>query len=202
MRHYAPEAQEKAFLVAGSRSCSGTEVEWQECRDMPTCNHCVPQNCEFAQWGKWYDAGGQLICDAPACAFVIGQLPRADQPRPACQQEGTCPAEQRVWTTLQRGSGRRRSRELLNRTARHLQEDTKPCFKRECGRKPEEDAMFGSWSEWGLCDSGQRDRHREVATQAAHGGCDHGLASTMSDVVQESKPWHCMSVFLTRCNQV
>ncbi|OLP86504.1 Hemicentin-1 [Symbiodinium microadriaticum] len=124
---------EKAFLVAGSRSCSGTEVERQQCRDMPTCNHCVPQNCEFAQWGKWYDAGG--------CTGLCFRHRALAQPNNEC-----------------------------GRPCSGVQEDTKPCFKRECSRKPEQDAMFGSWSEWGLCDSGQRDRHREVATQAAHGG--------------------------------
>ncbi|CAE7519322.1 SPON1 [Symbiodinium sp. CCMP2592] len=100
---------------------------------MPTCNHCVPQNCEFAQWGKWYDAGG--------CTGLCFRHRALAQPNNEC-----------------------------GRPCSGVQEDTKPCFKTECGRKPEEDAMFGSWSEWGLCDSGQRDRHREVATQAAHGG--------------------------------
>eukprot|EP00931_Biecheleriopsis_adriatica_P096084 TRINITY_DN6972_c0_g1_i3.p1 TRINITY_DN6972_c0_g1~~TRINITY_DN6972_c0_g1_i3.p1 ORF type:complete len:1953 (-),score=306.09 TRINITY_DN6972_c0_g1_i3:279-6137(-) len=145
------EQKEMIWQVAGARTCSGSEIEWGACPDQPSCNSCIPQDCRFAAWGQWYDAGG--------CTGLCFRHRGLAQPNNECGQP-----------------------------CNGVQEATKPCIKRECAPAHAQDCILEEWSEWSPCANMQRDRHRVIAQQPAHGG------KSCAGELREAKPCGQVSV--------
>uniref|UniRef100_A0A7S2E114 Spondin-like TSP1 domain-containing protein n=2 Tax=Alexandrium andersonii TaxID=327968 RepID=A0A7S2E114_9DINO len=39
-------------------TCHGFDEQWGTCADLPSCEECTPVDCQFGDWGSWYDSFG------------------------------------------------------------------------------------------------------------------------------------------------
>lgn len=171
-------------------SCEAYEVTYTTCSNVPSvCTDCVPEACEFAEWGEWQKpttCNGictrerrisklQNDCGA-ACDGNLKETKKCllDE----CSGKQDCVfshwSEWEGCSDVSRQQTRLREIAAMNgpfgKACSGSQKETKPCEveakTRDCALTP--------WTPWGECSKkcggGQKERTRQVADHALHGG--------------------------------
>ncbi|CAE8699096.1 unnamed protein product [Polarella glacialis] len=187
-------------VTGESGSCSGREVDYTVCKDVPLkCTTCIPQNCSFADWTEWEQP---TTCDGlchrtrkitelnnncgKACAGSLRDTMAcliSD-----CDGDQVCTFSQwSAWSGCTDGESQQaRVREIasptgpLGHACEGPQMETIPCETDNV----KVDCELSTWGAWGkcskLCGGGQQEHSRHVVQHARHGGqpCNGSLAVT------------------------
>lgn len=188
----AAEGYESWSLIA-EKTCSGVQTSYGHCEGLLPCPTCVPQNCQFADWGQWQQdystCSGlcyrqrSIATDSNECgAACQGNTEETKQcVRPECKANvqncvfspwsrwhmADCIHDEdqmyRFRTVSQPPSGG--GLPCLGPT-----NETKPCTP----DLTQEDCLFDDWSMWTdcskSCGTGRKTRQRRVLQEATHGG--------------------------------
>lgn len=182
-------------------SCEAYEVDYTSCKNLPlTCASCIPEDCKFGAWEDWKKP---TTCDG-ICTRQRGIERLANSCGAVCnghvRETKTCVLEEcsgkqdcafshwSEWNGCSAGSSQQtRVREIValngpyGKACSGAQKETKPC---EASKKAR-DCTLTPWTGWSECSKrcggGQKERTREVADHALHGGkpCEVPLRSTM-----------------------
>eukprot|EP00927_Polykrikos_kofoidii_P061549 TRINITY_DN56385_c0_g1_i1.p1 TRINITY_DN56385_c0_g1~~TRINITY_DN56385_c0_g1_i1.p1 ORF type:complete len:1627 (-),score=229.91 TRINITY_DN56385_c0_g1_i1:395-5275(-) len=219
------------FVQGASASCTGLQAnpdgsdasiqfDHELCSDLPSCNTCVPVDCEFSVWSPWSVFSESTcvgLCKRTRSVAVQhntcgAQCEGVLEMTKECTQDGCDGTHDclysawQPWSGCSGGSGQQFRRRSVSQAAGVL---GSPCNgtveeTSSCGVDVvRSDCKFSLWSPWGKCSAtcggGQHQRTRVIEVHAAGGkACSGPLVALQacSDIACEKQaPQDC--VFLT-----
>ncbi|CAE7897597.1 adt-1 [Symbiodinium microadriaticum] len=198
-----PGPGEWFFRVTGESECAGTQLNVSLCPSAgASCEHCVPQHCQFSEWGDWREPTCVGLCERERTIATInnecgnpcdGPMLMTKSCPVECTQPKDCTFS--AWTEWSQcpvfasQSQRTRSRTI----AQQPENEGRPCV----GPLEETvaceynhlkvDCAFSPWDPWSSCSrtcgsGGWKERTRNIADAAAGGGlqCKGGLTELVA----------------------
>mmetsp|Transcript_104306 Transcript_104306/g.185437 ORF Transcript_104306/g.185437 Transcript_104306/m.185437 type:complete len:1642 (-) Transcript_104306:206-5131(-) len=207
---------------AGHHICDGHDEEWGTCEDLPHCDECVPVDCLFSAWSKWWDGGGCVglrfrhrsievannKCGLPCYGSKIESEPLG-APKEECEErrqdclfeawsEWSDCAESAADPTGELGQSTRTRK--VDRPAAHgglackgVTSETRPC-----GGPMSEPCVFSDWHMWTTCSTscgeGRHTRMRRIEQEDRLNGetCDDAILETTSCMLQPCESRDCL----------
>jgi len=185
-----------------SASCKGFDEMWGLCPDLPSCEDCTPVDCQFGEWGEWYDSFGHCTGLRFRERTIAVRNNECGQPCSGAQIESTehvaedCLLERKHcklsewsgWSECAAETGQvYRKRTVLNKP----ENGGEPCTgsmeeTRPCGENHDPlPCQFSEWQEWTTCSTscgeGRHTRMRRIVSEAKNGG------EACEDVTLETK---------------
>lgn len=172
-------------------TCYGFDEMWGTCPDLPSCEDCKPVDCEFSDWGEWYDSLGRCTglrfrertisvvnneCGTPCVGSKIESVEHV--PEECLLNPVDCAlSDWSEWSRCQNATGQVfRQRTVL----RPPESGGEPCTGSleetlPCGSGPAPvPCVFSNWQEWTSCSStcgvGRHTRMRRILSEARHSG--------------------------------
>uniref|UniRef100_A0A7S1LSJ6 Spondin-like TSP1 domain-containing protein n=1 Tax=Alexandrium catenella TaxID=2925 RepID=A0A7S1LSJ6_ALECA len=149
------------------RTCKGYEKQFKDCEGLPKCYECQPVDCDFAEWGEWFEAGGctgvcfrqrGIAVSNNECGTPCSGLKQETKEclRPECYKEAEdCVlSDWGAWSTCGADftAQKVRERSMIREPKFGGKECNGPTRETApCGENPAVDCALTEWGQWTEC---------------------------------------------------